>query len=536
MVIPSDLAVPDTGTGSNAIIDLRKDIVSQGEASSRIMEIRDALLYENEEYRANKEKWKKYSDCYDAEDIAKYIYPHSRESEDIFRQRVKRGYYYNYTASVIDLFVSYLFHAPITRTIPVDEVPDLDEFMKDCNLGGDSYHIFKQMESTFAQLHGHVGVLVDTPKLPNGEPYASEEDRKKAGHRPYLCLVQALQILDWEVDEFGKLDWVKIEVAPDYARGWTESARTDIRQFVIWTKDKWEEWQVIENDAKMLGSDVNKLGEVPLVIVRNERKTKHPLFGNSAVRDIADINIAILNWSSLGDEEIFQRCINVLCLNGDGQSTEAVKISHQNVLEYREGSEAPFYLSPGETPLELISGWIERAKDEIYRLAKLGGSTGVEGTREATSGIAYAFEFNETNQSLAKKAESLEQGENEIFRLVAKWYGKEWTGSVSYPREFGVEDFTTDLMLLSEARTTLTSDTAVKELEIKIAMKLFSRASQELRDKIKKEIEAGDPRGLDLLASFAEAQKPADSARSSGQNNRDKGSASGKSSEKEGKK
>ena len=92
MVIPADLPVPTPSPGSNAIIDRNSDIVSQAEVSSRIMEMRDALLYENPEYTARVTKWKKYSDCYDAEDIYKYLYPHSRESDDVFKQRVARGY------------------------------------------------------------------------------------------------------------------------------------------------------------------------------------------------------------------------------------------------------------------------------------------------------------------------------------------------------------------------------------------------------------------------------------------------------------
>ena len=116
------------------------------------------------------------------------------------------------------------------------------------------------------------------------------------------------------------------------------------------------------------------------------------------------------------------------------------------------------------------------------------------GVREATSGIAYAFEFNETNQSLAKKAEFLEQAEKEIHRLVAKWMGDEYDGNISYPREFGVDDFVGELGLLAEARSTFSSETTIKELEKKIASKLFAKESQKLREKISGEIERGDTR------------------------------------------
>jgi hypothetical protein len=177
-------------------------------------------------------------------------------------------------------------------------------------------------------------------------------------------------------------------------------------------------------------------------------------------------------------------------------------LSHHNILEYVPGSKPPEYLVPGETPLKLIGEWIDRAKDEIFRLSKLSGSTGLLGVREATSGIAYAYEFNETNQSLAKKAEGMEQGEIEVHRVVAKWLSKTWDGSVNYPREFGVDDFLQELALLTEARGNLSSETAIKELEKKILAKMFSRENVELRSKIKSEVEKSDPKSIGFAENF----------------------------------
>jgi hypothetical protein len=183
----------------------------------------------------------------------------------------------------------------------------------------------------------------------------------------------------------------------------------------------------------------------------------------------------------------------------DEKST--IELSHNNILEFSQCDHQPYYLTPGETPLKLIGEWIERGKDEIYRLAKMGGSTGLLGVREATSGIAYAYEFNETNQSLAQKAEYLEQAEREVHRLIHKWMGEELDEPevISYPREFGVEDFLMELQVLTEVRNTLSSDTAIKEAEKNLARKMFSKHPQGIRNKIEEEIEAGDVRGPNAL-------------------------------------
>lgn len=496
-------------TGSNAAIDMRTDSpVMAGEcigAEARVMDQAAGLLYEHPDYIANAEKWQKYLNCYEANDIYQYIRQHTRESREIYENRVARGYYYNYCASVVDLFVAYLFHAPIVRD-PKGSGEAYQALYDDADLAGTKYVYFLEVLASFAQIFGHVGVLVDAPKPPEGG-YANEAERLANNGRPYLTLVRADQIKDWELDNQGNFVWVKIEVSrPEPDRAWNVSVDTESRHFIIWTRENWEEWKVVgEAGANPIATKVDSgehsLGVVPLVIVRNEKLPSHPWFGASSLRDIADINLAILNWSSLGDEEIAERCLNILTMEADSGDSAAT-LSHSNVLTYAAGSQPPQYLTPGVTPLELIGKWIDRAKDEIYRLAKLGGSTGLLGVREATSGIAYAYEFNETNQSLARKAESLEQAEYEIHRLFAKWLNTNFDGSIIYPKEFGVDDFITEFQILAEGRNNLTSETANKELQKKTVGKLFAREPMELRAKMIKEIEASNSVPIGIVESF----------------------------------
>lgn len=514
--------------GSNQHLDRREDnLVALPSGPQKFDEDADALRYLHPEYSANILKWKKYSDLYSAEDIYKYIFQHTRESDDLFERRVKRGYYYNYVASLVDLMVAYLYHSPVERKPGNLKGSDLEAIYKDANLCGDTYFVFQQLVSTFAFLHGHCGILIDAPQ--EGYRFKSEDERKRAKHRAYLTLVRADQILDWELDKFGKFEWVKMEICRPQNRSWKTSVDVDTRYFLIWTRDHWEEWSLSGDEARRLGEAEHDLGEVPLVISRNERSLDHKWMGLSVVRDIADINIGILNWASLGDEEIYERCLNVLTMERD-DGDAPVALSHNNVLEYSSGTNPPQYLTPGESPLKLIKEWIAGAKDEIYRLAKMGGSTGLLGVREATSGIAYAFEFNETNQSLGKKAESQEQTEIETHRLIAKWYGKEWDGEITYAREFGVEDFLAQFQLLSEARMTLTSDTAIKELENKTLAKMFAREKQDLRARIFEEVQKADARGIGLFENFGTT--PAAMTGTSKPKSRDKGSATGSKSEK----
>lgn len=513
-------------TGSNASLDHAEDLAETLLIDSGMSKA-SALQYRHPDYEENVEKWAKYIDCYRGRDIYRFIHKHPREHADVFEMRVKRGYYFNYVAAIVDLYVSYLYEAGVTRTAGEQLKDLLDDFYSDADRCGTSYHLFMQTAATFAICTGHAAILVDMPEEPDGG-IPNEQRRKELNHRPYLTLIQAHQICDWELDEFGKFEWVKLQIERPQNRSWNAAVDTEVEHYLIWTKSTWERWRL---EFERVGSDQEQarailedqgehpLGEVPLVVLKNARDLEHKWFGESAVRDVVDINLAILNWCSFADEEIANRCLNILTMQRS-ETDGPVEISHYNVIEYEEGTDPPSYLTPGDTPLKLIWEAIDQGRNEIYRLSKLSGSTGLLGVREATSGIAYAFEFNETNQSLAQKANFAEQAETDVHRLVAKWLTKDFDGSINYPREFGVDDFLVELQILAEARSNFTSETAIKELEKRVAAKMFSKERQELREKISREIDSAEAKPIGLLESFGQMpsgmKSPSESAAEGG--------------------
>lgn len=499
--------------GSNAAIDLDRDFPGQsrGAVPTKGLTPAEALEKTHPDYDDEVQKWRKYLDLYESEDVYRFIHRHLREDDEIWKRRIERGYFYNYVKSVVDIFTAFLFHAPIDRDPGKSHADEFERIYKDADLNGSMWEVFWARVCTFAMVEGHVGVMVDMPPQEEAAKIETEEQRKNANFRPYLSMLHAHQILDWETDRFGNFIWVKVEVLrSDEERTWMDEPDLNTRFFIIWTRSTFEEWKLEkrevssdaadgESDADLgrvatkIRSGVHGLGRVPLVIAKFDKKSKHSWFGLSAVRDIADINIAILNWSSLGDEEIFERCLNVLAME-KGEGDMPVQLSHGNVLEYEPGGAKPEYLTPGETALSLIMLWIKEGRDEIRRLARVGGTTGIGDVRQSSSGIAHAFQFLETNQALAAKANTLEQAETEVHKLVVAWFDgdDEFDGTIQYPDEFGVEDLLTLYQEMDMARNALTSETAIKTLEKKLSNKLLAKETTQLRKKVHKEIEAED--------------------------------------------
>ena len=106
--------------------------------------------------------------------------------------------------------------------------------------------------------------------------------------------------------------------------------------------------------------------------------------------------------------------------------------------------------------------------DAINRVTHMGSVRGTEKT--INSGIALQTEFELLNARLSEKADYLENAEEHIWRLFAKWQDKEWDGSVDYPDTFDVRDWANDLQFLQMAKASgIKSETFNKELDKQIA-------------------------------------------------------------------
>ena len=492
-------------TGSNMDIDFVSDLDLSLGSGVAALEVDKAVIQEHPDYKPAAAKWQKYLDLYQSNDVYRFIHKHLRESDEMWKQRVERAFYDNYVASVVDLFASYVFASPISRFVPQSLNQLLNnEVYKDADRSGTTFDSFMRLCTIYGQVEGHVGILVDSPRVPDGLTEAQRQDRK---YHPFLTMLHAHQIIDWELDEFGEFEWVKFTIQRPQKRSWREEFDPNKYNVMVWTKQTWEEYEVTgqgeRREVRLVGAEMHSLGVVPLVILRFVKDGTHPWFGVSTVRDIADINIHILNASSLGDEEIYERCLNVLCMQMDGESGDSkVEISHHNVLGW-SGDKPPFYLTPGATPLDLIMRWIAYWVEEIHRLARIKGPTGIKDVRQAISGIAYAFEFAEINQILCAMASQLEQAETKIHGLLARWDGKSFEGGkIEYPREFGVADPLVDLNTLVLARQALTSETAIKESEKRVIRRNFPKADAKDIQKMEKEVDDNISGGFGVESMF----------------------------------
>jgi len=513
-----------------------------------------ALTDSHPRYQEFLPRWTRFIDCYEGEHLERYLFQHLRESQKSIDMRRLRLYYLNYCQPVVDLYTHYIFAKPVVRKETPEELlrtpsyegdvlenlglgslselgdmpesPEASEWanwLRNVDRKGNSIDRYMADAARYAFTFGHVYIVVDMPRLPEGATIRSEADRLKYGQRPYLTTYFPSEMPDWGVDENGEFLWCRFREPlpekndPFSPRGGAPIARYGASAFVgsfgpsgrqtpgryvgperpmgrvdgiyrTWTRDAWFIHQVENGQAQEIGRGAHPCGRVPVVTLFNKRHSQYPSFGVSLIADICRINIAILNWSSLVDEEVYQKTLNILCMQRDREQKQEVTIGSDNVLEW-EGTTAPFFLAPSTDPGAFIASMIDRARDEVYRLAKLGGGLGLVQPQKVPSGIAQAFEFNETNRTLAEHADEIEMAENQIHRIWHAWLGIEWQGTVDYPDDFSVESFADELDIVLKAKQTIRSPTFKREVEKRLVRKMLRNASPLLNQFISAEIE-----------------------------------------------
>lgn len=386
-------------------------------------------------------------------------------------------------------------------------LPELQEYWKNIDLRGTSVDEFSLMVFISTQVFGHTDVFTDMDALPEGVEIRSEQERKDLNLRPYSFVIFPLDLLNWEIGVDGKFNWIRWreEIVGDVGP-WNKRPKKQSFRYYTWTREEYWIHEIrFDNESNQEGfvremdHKSNPLSEIPLARFYNKKHLIDKMLGVSAMKDIGKINVEIFNICSLLDEEVYSKLFNILVMQGGGQRKGSIEIGSNNVLMWEGEGAEPYYLSPSAEPSQFMMEMIKMCIQEIYRLAKLGGDTGVQ---EAQSGIAYTWEFNQTNRMLADKADMMERGEMEMHRHWSLWMGKEWNGLVDYPDNFNVEKFEDEVKRVMEVKNVVRSPEFKRIVEKDLASRAMSKKSQIQRARVFAEIDVMDEEKQPFFPQF----------------------------------
>ncbi len=393
-----------------------------------------------------------------------YLHRYILESPEEYDARVRHTPVDNHCKNVVQIYTSFLWRVPPTRDYgDLDGDLQLSSFLQDADLDGRSFNTVMREVQMNASIYGNCWVIVDKPQS-NANTRAEELAQDI---RPYLSIYTPENIVNWNYKRSasGRFYLDLLVVIEDI-----NSERAIIKVFTeesIMTYEYEEyEKEYTDKEPKLIEEIPNPIGTIPAVNVYNLRGNKRPI-GISDLADVAYLQQSIYNDYSekeqlirLANHPSLVKTPNVEASAGAGSIIE--------IPEDLDSALKPYIIQPSGQNLDGIMKCIQNKVDAIDRITHM-GSVRATGSQIA-SGIALQTEFQLLNARLSEKADYLENAEEQIWSLFAKWQQKEWNGSVNYPDTFDIRDWANDLQYLQMAKASgIKSETFNKEIDKQIA-------------------------------------------------------------------
>lgn len=405
------------------------------------------------------------------------LHSHERESKPSYADRRRRATYRNHCETIIGTKSDAIYQPQVLRgqkgvkaltdetaeasasapAKPLDAPPRItrrqesddtfEAFLQDVDGCGTNADPFWNDVSHWAMAQGVRWVEIRMASAPELEARAkaegrlvSESEAREARLGAVLASVPAEAVIDWDTDERGRLKYALVlcreeSRAPLLGQREEAPARRLIARLLL--PDREERYVIGRNNGReKIGTFFHKFGEVPLVKVTVRPDER------SEIEDIAPMNVAVFNYDSCIDEQVFRQTFNQLTANVKDPAKFQDMVSGTDALICLGIDEKIQFLAPLVQTIETVQRRADQTVDEMYAIANLrsrpGGGKGAQPAVDV-SGVAYAFEHKNAETDLAGTAQRLEEAEQKILRMRARALGLPEDGvTVQYPREFDI--------------------------------------------------------------------------------------------------
>jgi hypothetical protein len=393
-----------------------------------------------------------------------FLHRYILETEEEYLKRAEFTPLDNHCRNVIQIYSSFLFRVPPTRNFgSLTGDPQLQQFLMDADFDGRQYNNLIREAQVNASIYGTCWLIVDKPNS-NAKTRAEELSQDI---RPYISVYTPENVTNWKYERAsnGRYYLTSLTVVEDMmgkdaiVKVWTPEDITTykVEEFTIGYATK---------KPTKIDEQPNALGKIPAVCLYNQRTSKKGI-GISDLSDVAELQKSIYNDYSeieqlirLSNHPSLVKTPNVEASAGAGS---IIEMPEDLAPELK-----PYIIQPSSQSLESIMKTIQTKVDAINRITHMGAVRGTEKT--VNSGIALQTEFQLLNARLSEKADYLQNTEEQIFDLYAKWQGTTFDGEIFYPESFDLRDFSADLQFLQQAKASgVISDTFIKEVDKQIA-------------------------------------------------------------------
>lgn len=447
------------------------------------MLINHDIEYQHPDYENHVDRWEFYLRSYmggqDYQD-GSYLTRYLNEDAKAYDRRIALTPLDNHCRNVIHVYSSFLWRIPPTRNFgPLENSPELQAFLQDANLDGQSFDSFMREAQIWSSVYGHVWVMCDKPRSQAGT--RAEELEQEI--RPYVTLITPENVYDWrwERQPSGRHQLVYLKIRESVHR---LDGTTTIVYFREWTR---EEVKLIKYDgaeSSVIEVIDNPIGTIPAVYLPANRSIVRGI-GISDISDIAYMQKAI--YQELSEIEQLIRISNhptlVKTYDTDASAGAGAII---NISDDMDSGLVPYQMQPSGANLDAIRAAITDKIESINRMAHMGAVRGTEAITQ--SGVAMQTEFQMLNAKLAEKADILELAEEQLWGFYCRWQQLKPEVEVNYPDNFDIRDYASELQFLQQVRASgVKSVTLLQEIDKQIADLVLD---DEVLNKAHQEIEA----------------------------------------------
>ena len=453
------------------------------------------IEYQHPDYENNVDRWEFYLRSYmggleyrDGSYLTKYL----NEDKNAYSRRLALTPLDNHCRNVIHVYSSFLWRVPPTRNYQeLEGSPDLEAFLKDANLDGQSFNSFMRDAQIWSSVYGHVWLMLDKPQSTAGTK--AEELAQEI--RPYVTLITPENVYDWKYERMPsgrhELTYMKVRESVNRIDGTTTET-----YFRIWTKEQIQLVRYHGDEAQVIETMDNPIGKIPAVNLPSNRSVVRGM-GISDISDIAYMQQAI--YQELSEIEQLIRISNhptlVKTYDTDASAGAGAVI---NISDDMDAALKPYQMQPSGANLDAIRASIDDKIESINRMAHMGAVRGTEAMTQ--SGVAMQTEFQMLNAKLSEKADILELAEEQLWQLWCTWQDHNLHEiEISYPDSFDIRDYEQELNYLQKAKLSgVRSETFSKAVDKQIADLLLD---DELLTQAHTEIDGA----VTALGQFAEA-------------------------------
>lgn len=189
------------------------------------------------------------------------IFPaHNAELPTIYADRKARAVYINYSGKIVDMLVAALEADPLRLVADSDdedsvgELPDWwADWVDEVTAPGAALehkftlHGFVCEVLRRAQVKRDSWILVDLPRVDPEVAAAVDSilDQERLGlTEPYVCLVDASEVTDWDMDDDGTLQWVCRHTTSNRRQRPGAGRGAVLHTWTIWDASGWEVYQL----------------------------------------------------------------------------------------------------------------------------------------------------------------------------------------------------------------------------------------------------------------------------------------------------